>query len=107
MKKLAINLPLEKIEVFCLKWKIKEFSVFGSILREDFDPVKSDIDILVSYDETSVISLFEMVEMKEELEIIFNRPVDLVSKKGIEESRNPYRKKAILEHYEVIYGKAA
>lgn len=107
MRKFAIDLPLEEIKSFCLKWEIKEFSLFGSVLREDFDLQKSDIDTLVLFDENAKVSIFGIVEMKEELESIFKRKVDIVSKKGIEKSRNPYRKKAILEDYEVIYDQAA
>lgn len=43
-------LPKEKIEEFCLKWNIVEFSLFGSILRDDFEP-ESDVDILISLSE--------------------------------------------------------
>jgi len=102
-----INLPMKKIEDFCQKWKIQEFALFGSVLRDDFNPLKSDIDILVLFDEESQNSLFDLVKMKGELEDIFQKVVDLVSKRGIEESNNPYRKKAILDNYEVIYERAA
>jgi len=107
MRTFAINLPMEEVKNFCLKWEIQEFALFGSVLREDFDLEKSDIDALVLFNEKVKVSLFSIVEMKEELESIFKRKVDIVSKKGIEKSRNPYRKKAILEHYEVIYDQAA
>ena len=43
-----IEIPLDKIEVFCRKWKIKELSLFGSVLREDFRP-DSDVDFLVTF----------------------------------------------------------
>lgn len=49
---------------------------------------------------------WEIVTMKEELELIFNRPIDLVTKKAIENSKNHLRKKEILESYQVIYRKA-
>ena len=43
-----IEVPMDKIKDFCRKWKIKEFPLFGSVLREDFRP-DSDIDVLVSF----------------------------------------------------------
>ena len=43
-----INLPRAQIKEFCRRWKIKEFALFGSVLREDFRP-DSDIDVLVSF----------------------------------------------------------
>lgn len=105
------NLPIEisfhKVRDFCHKWKIKEFALFGSVLRDDFNPIESDIDILVSFINSKSISLFDMIEMKEELEILYQRKVDLINKESIEKSKNPYRKKEILENYKVIYDEAA
>jgi predicted nucleotidyltransferase len=37
-----------QIEAFCKKWKIVEFSLFGSVLRDDFGP-DSDVDVLVKF----------------------------------------------------------
>jgi predicted nucleotidyltransferase len=101
-----IEIPFDKIEAFCKKWKIKEFSFFGSVLRDDFDPQKSDLDILYLFSDDALWG-FEIVEMKEELEEIFNRRVDFVSKQAIENSKNPYRKQQILDSYEVIYEQSA
>jgi predicted nucleotidyltransferase len=106
-KKYQIDIPLEKIQYFCQKWEIKEFALFGSILRNDFNPIKSDVDVLLTFLHGQDLSLFDLVDMKEELELIFQRKVDLVNKESIEKSKNPYRKKEILDHYEVIYDQAA
>ncbi|RLA63745.1 MAG: nucleotidyltransferase [Epsilonproteobacteria bacterium] len=103
MSKIQIDIPIGKIEIFCIKWKVRELSFFGSVLRDDFDPVKSDLDILVLFNEKAGTTLFDLVEMKDELEILFKRKVDLISKRGIQESTNPYRKKEILESAKVIY----
>ena len=45
--KLPISINQEKIKDFCRRWKIREFSLFGSVLREDFRP-DSDVDVLVT-----------------------------------------------------------
>ncbi|AET65059.1 nucleotidyltransferase family protein, partial [Methanothrix harundinacea] len=45
-----IDIPKEKIEDFCRRWKIKEMAIFGSALREDFGP-ESDLDLLVTFSE--------------------------------------------------------
>ncbi len=47
--------------------------------------------------------LFEWVELKEDFERIFGRPVDLVSRRAVERSSNPYRKHSILARTEPIY----
>lgn len=97
-----INVPPEKLDVFCRRWQIVELSLFGSILRDDFRH-DSDIDILVSFAPESRHTLFDMVRMKEELAIIFGREVDLVSRRGIESSRNYLRRNEILKSAEVLY----
>ena len=102
MVKGRIEIPEEKIKEFCGKWKIIELSFFGSVLRDDFRP-DSDIDVLVTFDESAHHTLFELVDMTEELKAILGREVDLVSRRGVESSRNYIRKKAILNSAEPIY----
>lgn len=97
-----IEIPIDKIEDFCQRWKITEFAFFGSVLRDDFRP-DSDIDVLVAFSPDARWTLFNHVDMQDELEVIFERKVDLVSKRGIERSRNYIRRKAILSSAEVIY----
>ncbi len=91
--------PKDKIADFCRRWKVAEFALFGSVLREDFSP-DSDIDVLVTFDPNAHHSLFELVRMEEELEAIFGRKVDLVEKAGI---RNPFRRHEILKSLEIVY----
>lgn len=100
--KIRIDMPYEKIADFCKKWKIIEFALFGSVLREDFCP-DSDIDVLVTFSEESRHTLFDLVNMENELKQIFGRHVDLVSRRGIESSRNYIRRNAILNSAETIY----
>jgi len=95
----CIEIPKEKIAEFCRKWKIVEFSLFGSILRKDFGP-ESDVDVLVKFAENPGWGLFDLVEMEEELKALFGRTVDLVEKAGL---RNPFRRHSILTTREVIY----
>ena len=97
-----ILLDHEKIADFCRRWKITELAFFGSVLREDFGP-ESDVDVLVSFAPEAHWSLFDKMDMEEELEIIFGREVDLVSRRAIEQSRNWLRREAILSSYEVIH----
>lgn len=99
MRRKKFALPRKKIAEFCTRWNIVEFSVFGSVLRDDFGS-DSDIDVLVSIDPKAHIGLFQLIEMKLELEEMFKRPVDLVEKEGL---RNPYRRKEILRTAQVIY----
>ena len=102
MGKPNIALPKEKIADFCNRWHVREFSLFGSSLREDFGK-DSDVDVMVDFEQGTGHSLFDLVSMKDELELIFGRDVDLMTRKDVEQSRNYIRRKAILESMEVIY----
>ena len=96
---IQIELPLDKIETFCKKWKIVEFSLFGSVLREDFGP-DSDVDVLVTFAPDARRTLFDRVDMLDELRSIFGRDVDLAQEKLLE---NPFRKRDILRTKETFY----
>ena len=93
----------KKIEEFCKAWNVKELQVFGSVLTKDFRP-DSDIDIIVDFSPGSIHTLIHLAQMEEELEHIFNRRIDLISRQAIEQSRNHIRKKTILSTMERVYG---
>ncbi len=99
---LAIQVPHGEILAFCKKWNVLELSFFGSVVRGDFGP-KSDVDVLVKYAPRPGWSLFDHVGAQSELAGILGRSVDLVSKYAIEQSRNPIRRKAILEGAKVYF----
>ncbi|MCE5248676.1 nucleotidyltransferase domain-containing protein [bacterium] len=94
-----MNLDRDALVEFCLRWRIRELSLFGSSLRDDFGP-NSDMDFLVSFKPEAPWSLWDMVTMHDELTAITGREVDLIEKEGL---RNPYRRKEILSTREVIY----
>ncbi|MBW4521009.1 MAG: nucleotidyltransferase family protein [Scytolyngbya sp. HA4215-MV1] len=98
----AIDIPQQKVADLCQRWKITEFALFGSVLREDFHP-ESDIDVLVTFAPEAAWTLFDHVEMQDELGVLFGRKVDLVSRRGIERSRNDRRRQAILESVRPFY----
>jgi predicted nucleotidyltransferase len=102
--KIAIN--YEKIIEFCQRWKISKLALFGSVLRDDFRPNSSDVDILVSFTEDAHWTLFDWVDMEEDIKNILQRNVDLVSYRGIERSQNYSRRHEILNSAQVIYEKS-
>ncbi len=97
-----INLEPEKIEQICQQWHIEELALFGSVLREDFNP-NSDIDVLVSFAESAKITFFDLDTIEQQLSKLFNRAVDVVTKRAIEQSHNWIRKKNILDNAQIIY----
>ena len=91
-----------RIGEFCEKWEVAEFAIFGSALRAELE-TDSDVDVLVTFRPDSKRSLFDLAQMEEELEGMFGREVDLVTRPGIEASRNYLRRKAILDSAKVLY----
>lgn len=93
-----IGLASGELRDFCHRWKIREFWLFGSVLREDFGP-SSDVDVLVQFEEDAPWSLSDLVEMEDELQARFGRPVDLVEVRSVQ---NPIRRKHILENRKLL-----
>jgi predicted nucleotidyltransferase len=100
----AGNLDLSEslISEFCTRWRISEFALFGSVLRDDFD-AESDLDILVAFAPDTDWSLLDHVQMEQELEALLGRKVDLLSRRSVERSHNWLRRKEILDTAEVVY----
>ena len=97
-----VSVSQDRLAEFCRTNGITRLAIFGSALREDFGP-ESDIDVLVSFEDGARHTLFDMNRMEAELKTIFGRKVDLVSWRGVEQSRNYIRRKAILQSAETIY----
>lgn len=97
----AVKIPYEKIALFCQRWKVKQFYLFGSVLGDDFTS-ESDIDVMVQFFPNAGIG-WKIVTMNDELDNIFERRVDLTTKKGIEESDNWLRRRNILSNATLIY----
>jgi uncharacterized protein len=95
-------LELKDIAPFCKRWKIREFAVFGSILRDDFKP-ESDVDILVTFSQNAEWGLFDHVQIRNELESMLNRKVDLVTRRALEQTQNQILGDRILNSAEVIF----
>ena len=95
-----IEILTANLETFCQKWRVRELSLFGSVLRDDFGP-ESDVDVLVSFAEDATWSLWDFIAMGDELAAMIGRPVDLVEKEAL---RNPFRRDAILQTRKIIYG---
>lgn len=88
----------------CKKYGVMQMIIFGSAIRPDFDPDKSDIDILVSFKTmTPTEHADAYFGLLEELEAVFGRNVDLLEEKAV---KNPYLKKSIDDSGVVVYASA-
>lgn len=102
MSQVRVDVQKDKIAEFCRRWKITEFALFGSVLRDDFRP-DSDVDVLVSFAPDARRGFFAIVEMQDELEQIFRRKAHIATRQSIEQSHNSSRRKAILGSVQVVY----
>lgn len=97
-----IDIPKKQIADFCQRWHISELALFGSVLRDDFDP-DSDLDILVTFGPEADWSLLDHLRMEQELADLLGRKVELLSKRAVEKSHNWIRRREILNTAEVVY----
>ena len=97
----SVRIALDRLRItdFCRKWKIIRMALFGSVLRSDFRP-QSDVDVMIAFGPDAHWSLFDVVDMKFELEAMFKRDVDIVEDGTI---KNPIKRRCIYENLEVIY----
>jgi uncharacterized protein len=78
-RELAIPIPHEAVAAFCRKWGVRRLAFFGSVVRDDFDPEKSDVDVLVEFrDRTPGMRFFWEVP-NELAKILGGRKVDLLT----------------------------
>jgi len=98
------RIPFDRgaVAEYCHRWKIKELSFFGSVLRKDFRQ-DSDVDVLVSFEASADWGLFDHAMMQDELSQLLGRRVDLLTRRAVERSSNPIRRDAILKSAEVVH----
>ena len=99
---MKVQFDLPSLARLCRERGIAKLELFGSALRDDFRP-DSDVDLLCTPRPDVKCGLFEWAALKLEFERFFGRPVDLVSRWGVERSKNRYRKPAILSTAVPIY----
>ena len=83
------------LSAFARRWRVVEVELFGSALRDDFGP-ESDVDVLLTFEADARWSLFDLVDMKAELEAVFGRSVDVTTRAAVERSANWVRRESIL-----------
>ena len=91
----------EQIATICREYKVRRLAMFGSALRKDFDPTRSDLDFVVEFETlapgTYADTYFGLIEA---LEGLFQRHVDLVEAGSV---RNPYFQQEIESRQELLY----
>jgi predicted nucleotidyltransferase len=100
----AISEKLDALAEICRRYGVSRLEVFGSAARDDFDPARSDADFLVTFQPAVRNDLGVFNDLKDALETLLERPVDLVERETIETSRNFIRRRAILKEARPVYG---
>ena len=93
------------IMVLCQRYHVAQLEIFGSAARgDDFQPARSDVDFLVTFEPEARFDMAAFLDLKEALEGLLGRPVDLVDRPAVEASRNYIRRARILGEAEAVYG---
>lgn len=95
------TLPIDNqaLAELCRRHQIKELSLFGSVLRDDFGP-DSDVDVLLVFEDDHRPGIDEYLAMQDDFEAFFGRDVDLVNLKYL---RNPYLRREVLKTRRVVH----
>jgi len=97
---IRIDYYKKDIKKICRALKVRRLDLIGSASRDDFDPKKSDIDVLVEFKgKTDLFNRY--FSLKELLERRFRRRVDIIQKNAI---KNPYIKRSLERDKVHVYG---
>jgi predicted nucleotidyltransferase len=95
-----VNLDREAIARVCERYGVERLRLFGSALTDKFDPDRSDIDLLVDFREGTRRTFRAFFSLRDELEEVIGRPVDLVQARHI---RNPYIARTVFSNTRELY----
>jgi hypothetical protein len=91
----------EEIAGLCRRHHVRRLAVFGSAVREDFDPARSDVDLLVEFEpEASANGIVDLRELEEEMVRLLGRDVDLIVAAMVE---NPFIRRRIRADRKLLY----
>jgi len=96
-----IDRNIDMIRTLCKKHKVARLFVFGSVITDRFKE-NSDIDLIVDFQDVDLYDYADnYFDLKNSLERIFNRKVDLLENQAI---NNPYLRQSIDSQKQIVYG---
>jgi uncharacterized protein len=99
----AIEQHREQLEALCRRVGARRLDAFGSVVRDDFDAATSDLDFVVEFEPLAPVRYAEAYfSLKQALESLFGRPVDLVTEGSID---NPYLRRRIDAERQTLYAR--
>ena len=91
----------DQVAELCRQTGARRLDVFGSAVRAAFSDTSSDIDFLVEFEDAAPAKYAEAYfTLKEGLERLFNRPVDLLTQAAL---RNPYLRSRVEAERQALY----
>jgi hypothetical protein len=93
-----MSVSVERIAEICRQYQVRELSLFGSAVRGGMGP-ESDIDVLVEFDTDAMVGILRFAALSDDLEAVFGRSVDLVTKLGLK----PWVRPHVLREAKVLY----
>lgn len=96
-----LQVDRERLAEVCERYGVARLEVFGSFSRGDAN-AGSDLDVLVTY-KPDVRAGLKFVALQRELEALFGRSVDLLTRRSVEGSPNKYFRRFALRRTEPIY----
>ncbi len=100
MGSLAFDPKPSELAELCRRFGVRRLDLFGSAATGAFDPSRSDVDFLVEFDDNPARLFDRYFGLKESLEALYGRPVDLVSAGSL---RNPYFIAAVNATRQLMY----
>jgi uncharacterized protein len=99
----AIVFDPEQVESLCRRFGARRLCAFGSAVRDDFNASTSDLDFLVEFDDMPPAAYARAYfGLKDGLESLFSRPVDLVTQSGL---ANPYFRRRLEAERRTVYAR--
>jgi hypothetical protein len=96
----VLDAHLAEIPELCRRYGVSRLELFGSAASGAFDPERSDLDFLVEFDAVSSGLFDRYFGLKQSLEALYGRPVDLVTAGSL---RNPYFLEAVNRSRQLLY----
>ena len=94
---------LQEVADLCRRTGARRLDVFGSAVRDDFNPMESDLDFLVEFDDKRPSEYANAYfELKDGLEMLFGRPVDLVTRSALQ---NPFFAERVRAELQNVYAR--
>ncbi|WP_290650860.1 nucleotidyltransferase domain-containing protein [Aquisalimonas sp.] len=96
-----IEQHVPELQGLCKRHGVKHLVLFGSGVRDDFNPERSDIDLLVTFEDMDPERLADAYfGLKEGIEALLEREIDLVTERSV---NNPYLRREIERNNAIVY----